>query len=153
MMNRHIACLITFLAAAGWITTGLAAEAVYVGSQTCGNCHEEQLASFVAFAKKAHSFESVRKMVKGLTDQEQKSCYACHTTGYGKTGGFVSEAKTPALKNTGCEVCHGPGSVHADSQDPADIKAKPVIEDCKVCHNAERVGAFRYKPLLFGGAH
>lgn len=68
-------------------------------------------------------------------------------------GGFVSEEKTPELKNPGCEVCHGPGSLHAKTQDPKDIKRKMEIKDCERCHNSERVKAFKFKPLIHGGAH
>ena len=31
---------------------------------------------------------------------------------------------TPGLADAGCEVCHGPGSVHAETGDPAAIKGK-----------------------------
>jgi len=93
-------------------------------------------------------------MANGLTDDEVKTCYACHTTGYGKPGGFVSFEKTPEMANAGCEVCHGPGSEHADSGGDAKlIVLKMKISDCEVCHNAERVKAFNFKPMLFGGAH
>ena len=125
----------------------------YVGSETCGECHDSQFESFQSNAKKAKSFASVRIMQKGLTDTEKKECYTCHTTGYGARGGFVSETETPHLKNAGCEVCHGPGSLHAKSEDPEDIIAVLDIETCNTCHNSERVEAFKFKPLLFGGAH
>ena len=138
------------------LTDGHAAqedEAAYVGSETCKSCHEDQFETFSQFAKKAHSYNSVKVMQKGLTEEEMKTCYACHTTGYGKPGGFVSEAETPHMKDAGCEVCHGPGSAHVDSEDPDDIITELAVEDCQVCHNSERVAAFNFKPLLFGGAH
>ena len=69
------------------------------------------------------------------------------------TGGFVSEEETPQLQNLGCESCHGPGSLHADSGDPEDIVGELTAADCEQCHNAERVDNFKFKPLLFGGAH
>ena len=138
-----------------WAPAGAAAEAAarYVGSQRCKECHEEQYASFEKYSRKAHSFGSVRAMAAKLTPAEIKQCYKCHTTGYGKPGGFRSEAETPQLKNAGCEVCHGPGSIHVESQDPQDIKGKLAVSDCKGCHNEERVGAFRYRPLIYGGGH
>jgi len=131
-----------------------AAENKYIGSKACGECHPDEYATFQKYAKKAHSSNSIKIMANGLTDDEVKTCYACHTTGYGKPGGFVSFEKTPEMANAGCEVCHGPGSEHADSGGDAKlIVLKMKISDCEVCHNAERVKAFNFKPMLFGGAH
>ncbi len=128
-------------------------EAVYVGSETCGECHPDQFEVFTRDSKKARSYLSVQKMAAKLTPNELRECYACHTTGYGRPGGFKSEQETPHLKNNGCEVCHGPGSLHVDSEDPEELITIMDVEDCMVCHNAERVGAFNFKPLLYGGAH
>ena len=125
----------------------------YVGSETCGECHESEFESFMANAKKANSYKSIQIMQKGLTETEKKECYSCHTTGYGANGGFVSEKETPHLKNAGCEVCHGPGSLHAESEDPEDIITELSMENCVACHNSERVANFNFKPLLYGGAH
>ncbi len=126
---------------------------VFVGSQSCQECHEKEFKSFKANAKKAHAYESVRKMLHAVSGDELKKCYECHTTGYGQPGGFVSEAQTPGLAEVGCESCHGPGSEHVQSQDRKDIKAKLNAKDCVSCHNAERVAAFNFKPLIYGGAH
>ena len=93
-------------------------------------------------------------MAPKLTLEELRECYACHATGYGKPGGFVSLEKTPHLANAGCEVCHGPGGAHAESGgDKALIKRKMSVSDCETCHNAQRVRAFGFKPMLYGGAH
>ena len=51
------------------------------------------------------------------------------------------------------EACHGPGSAHVESSDPKDIKNNVSEKDCTVCHNPDRVEAFRFKPLIYGGAH
>jgi len=125
----------------------------YVGSESCMECHEAEYTSFITFAKKRHSFKSVMIMRKGLTSDELRQCFTCHTTGYGKHGGFRSEAETPHLKNAGCEACHGPGSLHAETEDSKDIKSQLTAKDCEECHNSERVEAFSYKPLIYGGAH
>lgn len=145
--------LALWLALAGLGTGRAGAAASYVGSKACAECHEEQFDRFQKYAKKAHSFESVKVLKKGLTEAEFRGCLECHTTGYGQPGGFVSEGQTPEMANAGCEVCHGPGAAHRESQDPKDIKRKLTAKDCERCHNSERVGAFRYRPLLFGGAH
>jgi len=43
------------------------------------------------------------------TDAE---CVRCHSTGYGKPGGFVDIKSTPDLAGIGCETCHGPGGTY-----------------------------------------
>jgi hypothetical protein len=136
--------------------SGQASEAensAYVGSSTCQPCHSQEFNNFVKYARKNHSYRSVQRMQKGLSPEEVKGCYACHTTGYGKPGGFVSVEQTPELKDAGCEVCHGPGKNHAGSQDPTLINRNVTLDTCQRCHTQERVGAFRYRPLLHGGAH
>ncbi len=131
-----------------------AGENRYVGSKACRECHEKEYLNYKKFSKKASSFESIKKMKSKLSPSEFKACFECHTTGYGKPGGFVSEKSTPDLKEVGCEVCHGPGSIHIESEDPEDIRLGSIsIEDCTKCHNKSRVNEFGFKPLLFGGAH
>ncbi len=126
----------------------------YVGSDACADCHEEQYENYKKFSKKAHSGESVKIMAGDLTPSELKECYTCHVTGYGKPGGFVSFEETPAMADAGCEACHGPGYDHIEADgDPELIKGTLQVSDCETCHNAERVAAFDYKPLLYGGAH
>jgi hypothetical protein len=125
----------------------------YVGSEACKGCHEKEYESFMTYARKSRSFSSIERLKKGLTEKEIKVCYHCHTTGYGKPGGFISPEKTPHLKNAGCEVCHGPGEIHVKTGNPQDTKIRLTKEDCEVCHTEERVKAFRYKPMIHGGAH
>lgn len=125
----------------------------YVGVEQCRSCHRKEYDSFTQFAKKSRSFESIKRVKKGLSDEEVRRCYGCHTTGYGRPGGFISEEKTPHLKNAGCEVCHGPGERHLKSRSRSHIRKSMTMEDCAVCHTSERIKAFRYKPLIHGGAH
>jgi hypothetical protein len=126
---------------------------VYVGSMACKECHPQEYENFMTYAKKSTSFQSIERQMRHLTPDEIKQCYPCHTTGYGYPGGFVSLEETPHLKNAGCEVCHGPGAQHSQSEDPADIIVEMSKKDCEVCHISERVKAFKYKPLIHGGAH
>lgn len=146
------AAIMVFVAAGP--TTGVTSSGRYVGSAECQDCHETEYENYKQYSKKAHSGESIKIMAGDLTKQELEECYTCHVTGYGKPGGFVSFDKTPELSDAGCEVCHGPGYDHIESGgDPELIKGDLEVSDCERCHNAERVAAFDYKPLLFGGAH
>lgn len=125
----------------------------YIGSLACMPCHKAEYERFSKFARKAQSYGHVMQMKKGLSPEELKECYGCHTTGYGKIGGFVSMEQTPDLKDAGCEVCHGPGRLHVETQDASHIQRKVSIELCQTCHTNDRVGVFRYSPVLHGGAH
>ncbi|OEU47001.1 MAG: cytochrome C [Desulfobacterales bacterium S3730MH5] len=148
------AVLIIINASAGEAGSDTGTEPVgFVGSEACRDCHQKEYKSFITYAKKSSSFESIQRVKKGLTEEEIKKCYFCHTTGYGKPNGFISLEETPHLKNAGCEVCHGPGALHVKTEMPEDIKMKLTMKDCEVCHISERVKAFRYKPMIHGGAH
>lgn len=133
--------------------TAMAQQATFVGSATCGECHEEQYENYQKYSKKAHSWDSVKKMLSDLKKEEAEKCFECHTTGYGRPGGFVSYDQTPGLADVGCETCHGAGSLHAEDGDPELISRTPTIKQCQTCHSEERVGDFNFKPLLFSGAH
>jgi len=128
-------------------------ETFYVGSSACRDCHPEEYENFMTYAKKSTSFQSIEKQMRHLTPEEIKQCYPCHTTGYGHPGGFISPEETPHLKNAGCEVCHGPGAEHVRAGDAATITGRMTKKDCEICHISERVKAFKYKPLIHGGAH
>lgn len=143
--------MIGFSAAVLSGASGAAAQD-YIGSAACGDCHVEQYENFTKYSKKAGSRHSVEIMASDLTPEEQRGCYDCHTTGYGK-GGFVDYETTPHLADVGCETCHGPGGEHADMGDPELITLTPELETCTACHNAERVEDFNFKPLIFSGAH
>ncbi len=96
--------------------------AYYVGGKTCKKCHRKQYLSW-AKTKMAVNFNNLKPGVKvdakkkaGLDPEKDyttdENCLPCHTTGYGKPGGFVSLKETPGLINVQCEGCHGPGSTY-----------------------------------------
>ena len=74
------------------------AQPKYLGSESCKECHAAEYDSFKKFNKKAHSFQSITRLKKGLDEAELKKCFECHTTGYGKEGGFRSSRKHPSSK-------------------------------------------------------
>jgi len=80
----------------------------YTGAKDCASCHFKQ---FLTWSKTKHAKSFDLLPDKYQTDAE---CLPCHTTGFGEATGFKDKATTPTLVGTGCEVCHGPGSKHAE---------------------------------------
>jgi len=58
-----------------------------------------------------------------------KECHDCHEK--------IEGHPTIAAYHADCEACHGGGSLHADSQEPADIRF-PSTADCLACHERGR---------------
>jgi hypothetical protein len=91
----------------------------FIGNNKCKPCHLQQFKSWET-TNMAKAYEILKpgeradaKKKAGLDPAKDYTadpkCLACHTTGYGETGGFVSVEKTPALVGVGCEMCHGAG--------------------------------------------
>jgi hypothetical protein len=137
---------------------GNADGAEYVSDKKCKMCHMKQYKSWQKTGM-ANSFESLKPGVK--SEEKKKAgidpdkdytadpnCLKCHTTGYGKPGGFTSLAETPKLVNVQCEGCHGPGAafwkIMRDSKFKlADAKAAGLIipneeiNNCMDCHGGD----------------
>ena len=103
-----------------------APEYSYVGTKACKKCHYKQAKSWKT-TKMANAFDLLKpgeradaKKKAGLDPKKDYTkdpeCLTCHTTGYGKPGGYVSAEKTPYLLGVGCEMCHGPGSEYTKSE-------------------------------------
>jgi cytochrome c553 len=98
----------------------------YVGSKNCKKCHIKEHKSWAA-TKMAKAYDSLKpgvakeqKAAVGLDPDKDYTkdaeCLSCHTTGYGKAGGFVDIATTPELAGVGCESCHGAGGTYVQDQ-------------------------------------
>lgn len=116
--------------------SGKTEEAKFVGSKKCRLCHLKEYKTWSA-TRHAVNFDSLEG-----AEREDPDCVRCHTTGYGRPGGFVSVAETPDLTNTGCESCHGPGSEHiaAGKKVKAGVEWEKKINRtpqnaCIGCHN------------------
>lgn len=138
------------LAHAGSLPEPEPGQAVYVGVDRCLECHEE----VQAFWDKDRHHEAWATLVeqKKTFDAE---CVSCHVTGYGKPGGSIL-GKTDGRQDVQCEACHGPGSKHAESEDPDDLVAHPKATTCEQCHNAHHSPSFDftvYKPKLMVPGH
>jgi hypothetical protein len=148
---------VLFVATVLGVTTTDAAE--YVGAKKCKMCHIKQYKAWQKTSM-ADSFENLKPGVKaeakkkaGLDPDKDythdEGCLKCHTTGYGKPGGFVSIEETPKLAGVQCEGCHGPGSEYKNIMKKNkeykldEVKAAGLIrpeEDeagCLACHGGD----------------
>jgi peroxiredoxin len=130
----------------------LPSTANYVGSDACQSCHESEFATW-SKSGHAHSVESLEKSGK----VGEPDCLSCHTTAYGKPGGYptgpVATAHHPDLARVGCESCHGPGGKHVEEGarrigtivslgDKCDSCV--ILQICGSCHDAENDSDFEF---------
>lgn len=139
------------------VGAGMAFGAEYVGAKKCKGCHIKQYKSWEETTM-ANSFENLKpgvnadaKKKAGLDPDKDYTadadCLACHTTGYGKPGGFKSLAETPDLINVQCEGCHGPGADFkeimktnkefklAEATAAGLVMPTEKVNNCMECHN------------------
>lgn len=152
----------------------------YVGAKKCKACHLKQYTSWSA-TKMSASFDLLKPGVRADAKKKARqdpakdythdaACLPCHTTGYGKPGGFKSIEETPDLVGVQCESCHGPHSgvlqvmtIQNKSYKKHDVMAAgleiPGEKTCKEqCHNSKSplIGAnyvFDYAARKAQGIH
>jgi hypothetical protein len=185
MRNLLLAATFTLVACSLFLSPSAGAQDeghAFIGSSKCKKCHIKEYKSW-SETKMANAFEQLRpgeraeqKVAAGLDPEKDYStdpeCVSCHTTGYGREGGFVDEATTPDLIGVGCEMCHGAGgtyvadeymSIKNKNYKRADIEAvgsiyPPTEAQCQQCHNQDSpfVGddyVFDFEQRKKDGAH
>lgn len=163
-MKRFLYFLMVAIPFGSWlqrVTPLEAAEHSYVGSKKCRMCHPKEWQSW-SETKMGKSYEHLKKGVEAEAKKKAKldpnkdytkdpTCLPCHTTGYGKPGGFVDIKATPDLAGVGCEMCHGPGRTYTQpefmSLKNKEYKKSEVVRvgliekitqaQCTVCHNSK----------------
>jgi hypothetical protein len=100
---------------------------VFATETTCAGCHPDEHKVW-SESRHGRAYNTLVKVNKSFDPE----CLICHTVGFDKPGGFVSEIDTPNLKNVQCEVCHGSGIKHAESPQPGF--GKKAKDACKMCH-------------------
>lgn len=166
-MRKLIVGLISilFVMALFVVTNANAGDAKYIGVKKCKACHIKQYKAWKK-TNMANSFENLKHAVKG--EEKTKAgldpnkdythdakCLKCHTTGYGKAGGFTSIEETPKLANLQCEECHGPGSEYSkvmkgnkkkwktEGYTSEELKKVGLVipseeeKGCKICHGED----------------
>lgn len=112
-------------------------EPAFEGARVCVKCHDSQGA---AWRKTAHAkaFESLLPKTKAEVKRKAKldpdkdysqdaACLGCHTTGFGRPGGYalgMDPAAARQVAGVGCEACHGAGSRFRDAHGDADKNRK-----------------------------
>jgi hypothetical protein len=128
-----------------------AGEASYVGIDSCDGCHEEPVDVWKKTSH-AHAYKTLSDDFKEFN----LDCVSCHVTGYDRPGGSTVTA-VAALKDVQCEVCHGPGSIHAKSSGKTPMPVpKPESALCESCHHPPHVHEFDAKAkmeLILGPGH
>jgi hypothetical protein len=96
----------------------------FVGSETCGDCHERAYKKWSS-TPHGHATDSLVTPPNTRGDiarHHDPECLSCHATGwepqkfYPFDSGYLSLEKTPKLLHNGCENCHGPGSQHVAAE-------------------------------------
>ena len=160
-MNKFFSDVLTatFLALISVVIVADVNAADYIGANKCKACHIRQ---YKAWEKTSMS-DSFEHLKAGSKEKEKKKagldpgkdytadsgCLKCHTTGYGKSGGFTNIEETPNLTGVQCESCHGPGGQYVKIMKKnkkyriEDVRASGLIipsEDekgCMECHGSD----------------
>ena len=113
----------------------------YVGSDACAGCHAEAHAWW-----RSHPHGRAYATLETRNKQFHLGCVGCHVTGYERPGGStVTHLLDGALRDVGCEVCHGAGSAHVASPGTSDIARETDERLCIACHNEEHSDLFQYE--------
>lgn len=132
----------------------LASDAAYVGSEACKSCHE---AEYAAWSEQPHAAATKTLAAGGHAGKVE--CLECHTTAFGKPGGFPeggTPSEHPALVGVGCESCHGPGGEHVKEDarrigtivslgDKCDSCV--ILQICGSCHDDANDPGFEFEVL------
>jgi len=125
---------------------------VYVGSAACRSCHAAEYETWSAspHAQAVETLAAVRK-------QGNPDCLRCHTTGFGRPGGFPEKglaAEHPDRSGVGCESCHGPGGDHV-AEGAAKIgtivslgdkcDSCVILQICGACHDDANDPGFEFE--------
>jgi len=130
----------------------LPSRAAYVGSEACRGCHA---AEFETWSQGAHA-QAIKSLEKG-GEAANAECLACHTTAFGRDGGFPKAAVAAEhvdLARVGCESCHGPGGDHvgADAVRVGTILSLGdkcdscvILQICGSCHDDTNDPGFEFE--------
>ncbi len=112
----------------------LVGQSHYVGVDACSTCHKSER-DFWNKTRHAAAYPTLAFQHKEFN----LDCVGCHVTGYERAGGS-NVTHVDKLENVQCEVCHGPGSRHADAPLADKLITIPEQGLCAAtCHHPPHV--------------
>jgi hypothetical protein len=120
-------------------------KAGYVGMEECASCHQKA----VTFWQGTHHAQAWATL-ENIHKQWNRDCVGCHVAGWLEPGGSVF-GNVDKFKNVQCEACHGPGSLHVDSDGKRreTLTRQPPAGFCAGrCHTPEHSDTFQYEAYL-----
>jgi hypothetical protein len=121
-------------------------QAGYAGNEACSDCHGD---AAELWKKTVHA--QAWKTLEDRGQQFDLDCIGCHVTGWQRPGGS-NLGHNEALRDVGCETCHGPGSIHVakgGNERPFAIQRAPAPELCaSQCHTKEHSDTFQLDAYL-----
>jgi peroxiredoxin len=123
-----------------------------VGSNACQSCHPAEFATWES-SPHGHSVQTLERVGKS----SEAECLTCHTTAFGRKGGFPESAAVDDhrdLARVGCESCHGAGGDHIGETakrvgtilslgDKCDSCVSLTV--CGACHDEANDPGFQFK--------
>jgi peroxiredoxin len=132
----------------------LPSTADHVGSAACRSCHPAEFETWNG-GPHARAVTSLTKVGK----EANVDCLVCHTTGFGRSGGFPEDgaiAQHEDLARVGCESCHGPGGEHVQEGTPKignilslgdKCDSCVILQICGSCHDDANDPGFEFEVL------
>lgn len=124
----------------------------YVGTEACGACHTHE----IAWWRRTMHGRAYATLVE-RHKQYNLSCVGCHVTGYNRPGGSTV-SHVGALRDVGCESCHGPGSLHIaePGRSTGNVRRDAPEGTCLGCHTPEHSDRFvyaAYRAMMIAPGH
>lgn len=124
----------------------------FVGSASCLTCHPAEHAQWQGTAH-ARAWSSLEAAGRAM----DQACFSCHVTGALDPDGPQHPAQvSAALREVGCEGCHGAGQRHLAQPERGTILRDPPVQVCQQCHDGKmdegRFDFGAYRPKIVHGA-
>ncbi|MCA9109974.1 MAG: hypothetical protein KDA52_08515 [Planctomycetaceae bacterium] len=128
------------------------AEYIFVGSEKCAECHDEESAVWEDSHHHKYGFKSLTVEFAQTSDDpslkdrvrfdriHDPECICCHTAGWDPQevlryeSGYVSADQSAHLQGVHCENCHGPASEHVTLEESGDASDAEIEAEREKMH-------------------